>query len=89
LASQEHLADDLEALTPAAEVLFAYADAFQAEFPAALACGLESLRVTPWSRQRLASHVAGRLAWKRSAEWLEHLQQIVQEWQRELRHVQL
>jgi hypothetical protein len=88
LASKEYLAD-INNLVPAAEVLYALALAFPAELPPAIGTGLQRVQVPAWSRERLQRHVAGRAEWHRTGEWLEHLQQIVQEWQRELRHVQL
>eukprot|EP00929_Paragymnodinium_shiwhaense_P078670 TRINITY_DN4079_c0_g1_i1.p1 TRINITY_DN4079_c0_g1~~TRINITY_DN4079_c0_g1_i1.p1 ORF type:complete len:1058 (+),score=286.40 TRINITY_DN4079_c0_g1_i1:104-3277(+) len=89
LASQQHLIEDLEALVPAAEALYVAADVFPAELPTALSLALQRVQIPEWSRSRMLRHVAGRADWKRRSEWLEHLSVIVQEWQNELRHVQL
>eukprot|EP00927_Polykrikos_kofoidii_P054607 TRINITY_DN49008_c0_g1_i1.p1 TRINITY_DN49008_c0_g1~~TRINITY_DN49008_c0_g1_i1.p1 ORF type:complete len:1066 (+),score=166.65 TRINITY_DN49008_c0_g1_i1:64-3198(+) len=88
LASQDHFAE-LEAIAPAAQVLYHAADMFPEEISAALSTGLQRVKVPDWSRLRLLRHIASRSEWTRTSEWLEYLHQIVQEWQRELRHVML
>jgi len=89
LAQQQHLIEELEDLVPAAEALYVAADVFPTELPPALSAALQRIQIPEWSRSRLLRHVAGRGQWTRRSEWLEHLAQIVQEWQNEMRHVQL
>jgi len=89
LASHEHLAEPDEGLLSAAEFLLRCASALPAELPSALAVGLRSAQVTEWSGTRLQRHIAGRAEWPRKSEWLDQLQQIVCEWQRERRRAVL
>jgi len=85
LASQEYLAQ-YEGLIDVAEVLLSAADAFPAEMPVSLESGSSRVQELPeWSRCRLSQHVARRSEWPKKGEWVSHLQQIVYEWQGELR----
>uniref|UniRef100_A0A7S4QI09 Exportin-1/Importin-beta-like domain-containing protein n=1 Tax=Alexandrium monilatum TaxID=311494 RepID=A0A7S4QI09_9DINO len=89
LASHEHLAELDEGLLGAAEFLLRCSDALPAELQPALAAGLRGAQVAEWSSERLQRHVAGRADWPRKGEWLDQLQQIVCECQRERRRATL
>jgi len=89
LSSQEHLGE-LEALVPVGEVLWYAADMLGERMIEALTEGIKRVKLPEeWSRSRLQRLVKSRAEWPRKAEWLEQLQQIVQEWQREIRQVTL
>jgi len=87
LATHEHLAELDDGLRGAAEFFLRYTDALPEQLPQALAAGLANAQVGEWSGARLQRLVAARADWPRLGEWLDQLQQIACEWQRERRRV--
>lgn len=87
LVSLQHLGDLGEGLGAAAEFLLRAAAAFPGEAPAAVAAGLTQAQVSATLGERLRRHLGARGSFAKQSDWLEELQQIVCELQREHRKV--
>lgn len=87
LGALEHLAELDEGLVTAAEFLLCAAAALPDDLPGALTSGLHRAHLTSGSGDRLRKHISNRAAYIKMDEWLEELQHIVCELQRESRQV--
>jgi len=85
LTSHEHLAELDDGLTNAVEFFARCAEVMPAELQAALSAGLAQAQVREWSAARFLRLVTGRAEFARKGEWLDQLQQMVCELQRERR----
>jgi len=85
LTAHEHLAELDDGLTNAAEFFARCAEVIPLELQASLAAGLSQAQVREWSASRFQRLVTGRAEFARKGEWLDQIQQIVCELQRERR----
>merc|ERR1712107_123648 len=87
LATLQHLTELNGGLIAAAEFLLRVASVFPGNLPAALSAGMGQAHVAAWSAAQLQRHISSRASWPKKHEWLEELQHIVCELQREHRKV--
>jgi hypothetical protein len=84
LATLEHFGEP-EMISLAGEVLIAIARALPGELECSLLLGLEEAEVPSWSRDPFLQHAASHASWPKS-DWLDHLAEIIREWQSDHRH---
>merc|ERR1740121_3603423 len=87
LATLQHLAELDGGLAAAADFLLRVSAVFPGDLPGALSAGMGHAHVAAWSAAQLQRHMSSRASWPKKHEWLEELQHIVCELQREHRKV--
>lgn len=90
LATQKYLTDldaDHEALADATDVFLCAAEAFPAEVTSALDSALVYAKCPESCSDKFKQALASKAQWPQGPEWIEHVHQIVLEWQREISRV--